>query len=214
MQYGERATGPPLDRMSPRSYRDSRRRVVDRNSAEWEQKCLLGKLSSDEEPLSPENIAAIKGTGSLYDDNSFLGSTITNTLGGRCPSPVSTNLFLRSMPHFNSLFNKSFENNELSSETKCPENKFASGDGFPYIKNCSKKTKVNYLRFIAACPTFYKENSCESASHLKFYAHNEAKNPVMINNEDRFGEDDDYMNNFQLCRQAYRQWRLDGKVTK
>ena len=81
MQYGERATGPPLDRMSPRSYRDSRRRVVDRNSAEWEQKCLLGKLSSDEEPLSPENIAAIKGTGSLYDDNSFLGSTITNTLG-------------------------------------------------------------------------------------------------------------------------------------
>ena len=109
MQYGERATGPPMDRMSPRSYRNSRRRVVDRNSAEWEQKCLLGKLSSDEEPLSPENIAAIKGTGSLYDDNSFLGSTITNTLGGRCPSPVSTNLFLRSMPHFNSLFNKALK---------------------------------------------------------------------------------------------------------
>ena len=214
MQYGERATGPPMDRMSPRSYRNSRRRVVDRNSAEWEQKCLIGKLSTDEEPLSPENIAAIKGTGSLYDDNSFLGTTVSNNLGSRCPSPVSANLFLRSMPHFNSLFNRSIENNEFSSETKWSENKFAMGDGFSNSKNCFSKTEASYLQFITTYPTLYKEKSCESASQLKLDTHSEAKNSVEFNDEDRFGGDDAYMNNFQLYRQAYRQWRMDGKVTK
>lgn len=211
MQYGERVTGPPIDRMSPRTYRDSKRRVVDRNSAQWEQKCLLGKLNTDKEPLSPEDIAAIKGTGSLYDDSGVLGVTMLNNWKVRCPSPISTSLFQQNMPSSNVLYSKSPGNGEFSCESKQSENKLDVKDG-NINGNCAQTTAKSYEPFNKASLTSLGENiSYESNIRLPL---DETVSVVKLDDEDRFGGDDDYMDNFQLFRQAYRQWRIDGKASK
>ena len=187
MQYGDRVMGPPSAQMSPRSYRHNKRLVADRATAQWEQKCLLGKLTTDKEPLSPENVAAIKGTGSLYDDNGFLegwkGSN--NSWRGRCPSPFSTrSSFQQSFPSLS----KIVTDDETSTEAKWSGNKSESEDEFTIGKSYEKT---------ADDPLSDKEIS-----------------DVGDKSEDRFGGEDDFTDNFQLFRQAYRQWRMDGKMSK
>lgn len=165
--------GPPLAKMSPRSHRDNKRRSVDRDTAQWEQRCLLGKLNSDEEPLSPEDIAAIKGTGSLYEDTGSLPTLYSERC--RCPSPVSSSC-LSGM--------KIVERQEAATEAKWDP--------------ADLKDKASY----------------RIPSKERPQAQNDMIDKLNGNREDRFGGEDDYLDNFEFFRQAYRQWRIEGKIQK
>ena len=68
-EYGETLL-KPKPKLSPRSQRKSLRLQGDlRATAQYQQECILGRTKEGEEPLSPEDIASIAGTGSLFHDN-------------------------------------------------------------------------------------------------------------------------------------------------
>ena len=68
-EYGETLL-KPKPKLSPRSQRKSLRLQGDlRATAQYQQECILGQTKEGEEPLSPEDVASIAGTGSLFHDN-------------------------------------------------------------------------------------------------------------------------------------------------
>jgi hypothetical protein len=79
-----------MDAISPRARRN-KGRATDKQTAQWTQECLLGRLNDNEEPLSPDDIAAIKGSGSFYDDNGCIdartGKCLIKTFQEKSRSP-------------------------------------------------------------------------------------------------------------------------------
>ena len=68
-EYGETLV-KPKPKLSPRSQRKSLRLQGDlRANAQYQQECILGRTKEGEEPLSPEEVASIAGTGSLFHDS-------------------------------------------------------------------------------------------------------------------------------------------------
>jgi hypothetical protein len=166
LQYGEKVAGKESP-VSPRARRNNQRLSTNWNTARYKQHCLLGTL--DSEPLSPEDVAAIKGSGSLYDDNGVLDS-----LTLKCETGPKK--YLPSM--------------EVISEA---EGAAAMRKRFSETKRAEKSEKAESTANALFSPT---TSAAHEALKERARLEADTARPKM-KGDDRFGGDDDYTSYFQ-----------------
>lgn len=197
MEYGAKIGHPPMEVISPKARRNIGRKT-DKQTAQWTQECLLGRLNNDEEPLSPENVAAIKGSGSFYDDNGCFDARL-----GKC------------------LIKKLLSRSEVANNTDkgvlmpTPSNELEKG--YSEEKSGAKNIDFEFmkLRTHNMMEKGYNEEKngdknihVESTKRTSLFC-DSTKVPFTLNvvttsrvqrhkgKENRFGGDDDYANNFE-----------------
>jgi hypothetical protein len=179
-----------MDAISPRARRN-KGRTTDKQTAQWTQECLLGRLNDKEEPLSPENVAAIKGSGSFYDDNGCIdartGKCLIRTFLGEPNRPEGARntekgaIILTPPDHGYNEEKNGARNIDL--ESMRPNSLLIPSQEKEGVKNAD-------LEFVKSSSPLF----CEIPFALNVTA---IPRVQTRNRENRFGGDDDYANNFE-----------------